>query len=186
MMRLHPGDLYQRDDNMDLSIHYFCRFGDAKTGHSDIIENMIKQNPQSLLEMDSLGKLSLHIDEMSHCEERIRVNTLLVDNIYLETLKQDRDTDEDYENTLLLHKAAFILHLCTPYESAVMFCLLMELLFDGIESEHLSRLFLHRDDKGNTFLHLLWNRIGKSGLVPSLCKTMGGNDQQRHKYLDRG
>jgi hypothetical protein len=53
-------------------------------------------------------------------------------------------------------------------------------------NQHLSRHLLNQDEKGNTFLHLLWNRIVKSGLLPSLWKTMRGNDQQRHKYLDRG
>jgi hypothetical protein len=104
MMRLHPGDLSQRDDNMDLPIHSFCRFCDVKTGYSEIMENMIEQNPQYLLEMNSLGKLPLHIDEMSQYGERLRANTILVDKTYLETLKQDHDTDEYYEIKSILHR----------------------------------------------------------------------------------
>jgi hypothetical protein len=148
MIRFHPGDFSQRDDSMDLPIHSFCSLGYAKTGYSNIIENMIKQNPQYLLKMYSMGNLPLHTDTISHCKERLRSNTILVDKTYLETLKQDRDTDEDYENTSFLHKAAFLTHLCTPYESSFMFRLLMKLLFVGIESDHLSRIFIHKDDKG--------------------------------------
>jgi hypothetical protein len=108
----------------------------------------------------------------------IRACTILVDNSYMETLRLDRD--EYCQNTSLLHKAAFISYLCTPSEAASMFLLFTKL------AEHLIRIFLHRDDRGNTFMHLLWNRIAKRGIMPSKWTTTLDNDEQRHKYPDRG
>jgi hypothetical protein len=101
-----------------------------------------------------------------------------VDQTYLETLTQFSDIDDTNarrgaEHLSPWHKAASISHLFTPAEAKNLF-LLTELPSASYGSDNYlqhSRFLLQQDTSGNTFLHLLWHKIGKSATIQALWNT---------------